>query len=143
MKRSERTGRTVLIVDDDRDTREMYCESLRTMGFDPATAPSAEEALRMAAEMPPAVVVTDLRFNGRMDGAELARRLRADGRTKDVRIIMLTGASLGADRERAEAAICDRLLLKPCLPDALAAEIRDLSQRAAAGAACPTTTRTT
>ncbi len=127
MKRSERAWRSVLIVDDDRDTREMYCESLRSMGFDPTAASSGEEALRMASEMPPAVIVTDLRFKGRMDGVELARRLRANGRTKDIRIIMLTGASLGPDRDRAEASDCDRFLLKPCLPDALAAEIRGLT----------------
>jgi CheY-like chemotaxis protein len=116
-----------LIVDDDRDTREMYCESLRALGLDAQMASSGEEALRMAIEAPPAVLVTDLRFSGKIDGAELARRLRADDRTKNVRIIMLTGAALGSGRDRAEASECDRFLLKPCLPEALASEIRRLS----------------
>jgi CheY-like chemotaxis protein len=117
----------VLIVDDDRDTREMYCESLRSMGFDPKTAASAEEALRIAVDMKPAVVVTDLRFDGSIDGIELIRRLREDRRTTGVRTILLTGAAMGEDRDRAETSGCDRLLVKPCLPDALASEIRRLA----------------
>ena len=124
MKRPNIAWRSVLIVDDDRDTREMYSESLRSMGLDAMTASSAEEALQLAAKTLPAVVVTDLRFKGGMDGVELARRLREDARTKHVRIIMLTGASLGGERDRAEACGCDRFLLKPCLPEALASEVR-------------------
>jgi len=127
MKPSEAVRRSVLIVDDDRDTREMYSESLRSMGFHPTMASSGEEALRIASHTPPAVLVTDLRFKGTMDGVELARRLREDDRTKHVRIIMLTGATFGDERERAEACGCDRLLLKPCLPDQLASEIRRLA----------------
>jgi two-component system phosphate regulon response regulator PhoB len=127
MKSSEAVWRSVLIVDDDRDTREMYSESLRAMGFHTTMASSAEEALRIASHTPPAVLVTDLRFKGTMDGVELARRLREDERTKHVRIIMLTGATFGDERERAEACGCDRLLLKPCLPEQLASEIRRLA----------------
>jgi CheY-like chemotaxis protein len=117
----------VLIVDDDRDTREMYCESLRSMGFDPKTAASPEEGLRVAFETKPAVLVTDLRFKGSFDGVELIRRLREDRRTSDVRTILLTGAAMGDDRDRADASGCDRLLVKPCLPEALASEIRRLA----------------
>jgi DNA-binding response OmpR family regulator len=116
----------VLIVDDDRDTREMYCEALRADGFEPSIAASGEAALRAASDSAPAIVVTDLRLGGKMDGAELARRLRADSRTERTRIIMLTGAVVGDDRARADAAGCDRLLLKPCLPATLAAEIRQV-----------------
>ena len=100
------------------------CESLRVYGFEPLTAASAEDALGIVRQSLPATVVTDLRLKGNMDGIELARRLRDDRRTKDVRIIMLTGAGLGDQRERAEACGCDVFLLKPCLPDRLAAEIR-------------------
>ncbi len=127
MKRASAAWPSVLIVDDDRDTRDMYSESLRSMGFVPTTAASGEEALRIASQAPPAVLVTDLRFKGKMDGVELARRLRDDQRTRDVRIIMLTGATFGDERARAEGAGCDRLLLKPCLPEELASEIRRLA----------------
>lgn len=127
MTRSQVAWRRVLVVEDDQDTREMYCESLRAQGFEATTAASAEEALGMIRHSLPAVVVTDLRFKGDMDGVELARRLRSDDRTTNVRIIMLTGAAFGDERERAESSGCDRFLLKPCLPETLAAEIRRLT----------------
>ena len=127
MTRSAAPWRRVLIVDDDQDTREMYCESLRAQGFEAATAASAEDALGVIRQSLPAVVVTDLRFKGPMDGIELARRLRSDDRTTSVRIIMLTGAALGDERERAESSGCDRFLVKPCLPEALGSEIRRLT----------------
>lgn len=124
MKKPADERRTVLIVDDDRDTREMYCESLRADGFESSTAESGEAALRLAAEAMPAVVVTDLRLSGTIDGLELSRRLRSVSAGQAVRIIMLTGAMLGDERERAAAAGCDRFLVKPCLPEVLATEIR-------------------
>ena len=59
-------------------------------------------------------------------GLSLARRLREDTRTKDAGIIVLTGSVVRSATDRAAAADCDRVLLKPCLPDALALEIRDV-----------------
>jgi CheY-like chemotaxis protein len=123
MKRPAGEGRSVLIVDDDLDTREMYGEYLRALGLRPVMAASGAEALRAAREEPPAVVVTDLRLNGQIDGLELTRRLRGDHRTRDVRIIVLTGAGLNGEAERAAASGAHKFLLKPCLPEALAAEI--------------------
>ena len=114
---------SVLIVDDDQDTREMYATSLRAEGFEAREADSGEEALQFAAGAQPAVVVTDLRLGGSLDGFELVRRLRSDGGDK-VRIIMLSGASFGDEKRQAEDAGCDRFLVKPCLPEDLASAIR-------------------
>ena len=113
----------VLIVDDDRDTREMYSQSLRADGFELRTASNAADALRTARVFRPSVVVTDLRLKD-VDGVELTRRLRADNCTEEIRIIMLTGAALGDERERAKACGVDAFVVKPCLPEALASEIR-------------------
>ena len=72
----------------------------------------------------PDVIVADIMLPG-ISGLELARRLRDDARTKDTAIIVLTGRTFGGDEEQATAAAgCDRFLLKPCLPDDLAFEIR-------------------
>ena len=116
---------SVLIVDDDQDTREMYGASLRADGFHAREADSGEEALQLVAASSPAVIVTDLRLGGSLDGFELARRVRADARSGGkVRIIMLSGASLGDERQLAQEAGCDRFLVKPCLPEDLASAIR-------------------
>jgi CheY-like chemotaxis protein len=127
MKHAVPGWQCVLIVDDDRDTREMYSESLRAEGFETMSAASGEEALQLAANVVPGVVVTDLRLKGKIDGLELTRRLRAAPRTAGARIILLTGASIDYEKQDAKAAGCDRFLLKPCLPDALATEIRSLT----------------
>ena len=116
---------SVLIVDDDQDTREMYAASLRAVGFHAREADSGEVALQLAAGAQPAVVVTDLRLGGSLDGFELTRRLRADNGDR-LRIIMLSGASLGDEKREAEDAGCDRFLVKPCLPEDLASAIRSV-----------------
>jgi CheY-like chemotaxis protein len=118
------SARRVLIVDDNRDTREMYLESLRADGFEPRTATNGKDALRMARTFHPSVIVTDLRLHGKIDGVELTRRLRADARTVEIRVIILTGVTFGDERERAEASGVDAFVLKPCLPNTLASEIR-------------------
>jgi two-component system, cell cycle response regulator DivK len=61
-----------------------------------------------------------------VSGLELTKLLRDDERTKDVGIIVLTAQAFGSAEQQASDAGCDRFLLKPCLPDALALEIRDV-----------------
>jgi len=104
----------VLLVEDDRDTREMYSEYLSYSGMRVAEAPSAYRALERVREQRPDVVVTDLMMPG-MDGLELSRRLRAEPPTRDVPIIAVSGNPT----ERAREAGCDVMLEKPCTPDHL------------------------
>jgi len=105
----------------------MYSESLRADGFELRTASNAADALQAARTFQPSVIVTDLRLKGGVDGVELTRQLRADRRTEEIRVIMLTGAALGDERKRAQASGVDAFVVKPCLPDALATEIRRVS----------------
>lgn len=113
----------VLIVDDHQDTCDMYSEFLRVAGFATAQATDGMDGLAQACTQVPDVVVTDMVLRGPMDGLTLTRRLRHDARTRHVRIIVLTGRTFQFDREEAERAGCDVFLTKPCLPDALAAEV--------------------
>jgi two-component system, cell cycle response regulator DivK len=115
----------VLLVDDHEDSAAMYAVGLLAMGFAPVTAATAEDGFERACRFKPDVVVADLSLAG-MAGLDLTRRLRRDTRTRDARIIVLTGYALGGIKDKAEAAGCDRLLLKPCLPDVLALEIRNV-----------------
>jgi CheY-like chemotaxis protein len=118
-------GPVVLIVDDDQDSREMYTVALSAMGFQPLVAVDAEEALARARECRPDVVVADVKLPG-VSGLELTRQLRTDTQTKSAAIILLTGHSFGSVRQQAHDAGCDRFLVKPYLPDALAAQIHDV-----------------
>lgn len=115
----------VLLVDDHEDSVAMYALGLLAMGFEPVTAETADDAFARTCELKPDVIVADVTLRG-TSGLELARRLRQDGRTKDTRIIVLTGNASAAVERQAFDAGCDRFIVKPCLPDALALEIRNV-----------------
>ena len=124
-----RDSPVVLLVDDHEDSAAMYAIGLLAMGFQPVTSETAEDAFARACQIRPDVVVADVTLTG-TSGIELTRRLRSDRRTKNAAIIVLTGHAVGSISQQATDAGCDRFLLKPCLPDMLALEIRGvLNQR--------------
>jgi two-component system, cell cycle response regulator DivK len=119
------TSPIVLIVDDHEDSAAMYAIGLLAMGFQPLVARTAEEAWVSVCELRPDVVVADITLPG-ISGLEFTRRLRQDVRTRDMAIVVLTGHSGDGVKHAAAEAGCDRFVVKPCLPDTLALEIRDL-----------------
>ena len=112
----------VLIADDAADSREMYEEYLVFAGFDVETAADGRQALAKAIEARPAVLVLDLTMPG-MDGWDVATSLKGDPRTREIRIIAVTGHALTGSEAAARKAGVDAFLSKPCLPEDLAAEI--------------------
>jgi CheY-like chemotaxis protein len=119
---SEANVPTVMVVDDFPDNVEMYAAYLRFEGLRVIEAANGLEALDKAVAELPAVIVMDLSLPG-LDGWEATRRLKADPRTKRIPIVALTGHALAGSSERAKEAGCDAFLTKPCLPEALHAEI--------------------
>jgi len=115
----------VLVVEDYQDAREMYTAYLQFSGFDVAEAGNGVEAIEKTQELLPDIVLMDLALP-RMDGWEATRRLKSDERTRHIPIVALTGHALAGHAEGARAAGCDAFVTKPCLPDALVAEIRRL-----------------
>ncbi|MGH7215386.1 MAG: response regulator [Tepidisphaeraceae bacterium] len=103
---SPKGKKTILVVDDERDLVEMITYNLRRNGYDAITAFDGPGALEVAARDLPDLIVLDLMLPG-LDGTEVARRLKADARTANIPIIMLTakgeetdvvvGLTLGAD----------------------------------------------
>ena len=115
----------VLVVEDYQDAREMYAAYLQFSGFDVAEAGNGVEAIEKTHELLPDIVLMDLALP-RMDGWEATRRLKNDERTKHIPIVALTGHALAGHAEGARDAGCDAFVTKPCLPDALVAEIKRL-----------------
>jgi CheY-like chemotaxis protein len=113
----------VLVVEDYQDAREMYAAYLQFSGFDVAEAGNGIEAIEKTQALMPDIVLMDLALP-RMDGWEATRRLKNDERTRHIPIVALTGHALAGHAEGARAAGCDAFVTKPCLPDALVAEIR-------------------
>lgn len=113
----------VLVVEDYQDAREMYCEYLRFSDFDVIEASNGLEAIERAMAHMPDIILMDLALP-RMDGWEATRRLKADARTSHIPIVALTGHALPGFSDSAQEAGCDSFVTKPCLPDALVAEIQ-------------------
>ena len=113
----------VLVVEDYQDAREMYAAYLQFSGYRVAEATNGVEAIEQAQELMPDIILMDLALP-KMDGWEATRRLKNDDRTRNIPIVALTGHALAGHAEGARQAGCDSFVTKPCLPDALVAEIK-------------------
>ncbi len=109
----------MLIVDDSADTREMYAEYLKLSGFRVAQASNGLDAIAVAEQSDPDVILLDLSMPG-LDGWEVIRRLRDNQKTNRAKIVVLSGR----EDTPAGAVTYDAFLVKPCLPDDLARELR-------------------
>ena len=105
-------GKHVLIVDDDRDSREALGELLRTLGHEVEVAADGCEAITLAMERRPDVVLLDIRLPD-LDGHEVARRIRTAADAPGV--IALTGS----EDEETDPATFDDYIVKPADPERL------------------------
>ena len=112
----------VLLVDDHADTRELYQLALPYEGFAVIVAESVERAMQCVTEQHPDVIVTDLSMPA-CDGYAFLRWLHGRGEVS-IPVIALTAWGGVDEATRARAAGCLTVCVKPCLPDALAAQIR-------------------
>jgi two-component system phosphate regulon response regulator PhoB len=88
---------TVLIVDDEKDLRQLLDFNLKQAGFRTLHAATGEEALVQVARHQPQMILLDLNLPD-LAGTEVARRLKADPDTREIPIIMLTARGGEADR---------------------------------------------
>lgn len=112
----------ILLVDDYPDALEMWGLYLRSMGYDVQTADDGLTALEMALAVVPDVIVMDLELPG-ITGFEAARRLRQHARTARVPLVAATGYSHVKQLDQARSAGFDSIIIKPCDPGTLVAEI--------------------
>jgi two-component system, cell cycle response regulator DivK len=120
---TQTAGPLVLLVEDYDDSREMYAEFLEMSGFRVAQATDGLEAVRMAQELLPDVILMDFSLPG-VDGREATRRIKADSRTARIPVVLLTGMP----SHYAEVAESDAFVNKPCLPEDLLRELRRVLQ---------------
>ncbi len=116
---------TVLVVDDYADARNVWAEYLHLAGFDVLTAADGPEALATVQSNPPDVILLDLEMPG-LSGLDVAAQLKASPETRHIPLIATTGHSLATHGAAAASAGFARVLVKPCLPDEVIAEIRRL-----------------
>ncbi len=121
-------GECILVADDDPAIVRLVEVNLKLEGYDVITAGDGEEALRLVQEALPALVLLDVMMP-KLDGYEVCERIRSDGRTRSVNVIMLTAKSLSADKIVGLTAGADDYVLKPFDPLELVARVRSTLRR--------------
>jgi DNA-binding response OmpR family regulator len=132
---TSRNGASVLVVEDEIDTRESLAVLLQTYGHTVRVAPDAKSALELAAEAPPDAVLIDIGLPG-MDGYQLARELRRRAWVRRPLLIAATGFGTNADRSRSFEAGIDLHYVKPLDPSALDSLLKNATQITSYASTC-------
>lgn len=105
----------ILVADDDFDNRMLMQEALEAAGYKVILATDGEEALKQIASEHPAAVLLDMSMP-KINGWEVAQRVRQNAALKDLPLIAFTAHALVGEELKAKAAGCDDYVSKPCLP---------------------------
>jgi len=123
----------VLIADDHPDNRYLLRALLKAHAYEVLEAGDGAEAMTLAIEQQPAIIVSDLLMPV-LDGFSLLRQWRDEPATRAIPFIVYTATYTEPRDQRLALALgADEFLLKPAEPDVLLAAIRDTLSRAAAG----------
>lgn len=102
----------ILIADDNQANAELLEAHLDGSGLDTRIAVNGEQTLQLAKDWPADVVLLDIMMP-KLSGFEVCKRLRADGATKDIGVLMVTALDRATDVERAVEVGTDDFLTKP------------------------------
>jgi CheY-like chemotaxis protein len=103
---------TALVVDDSPDIRTVLNYSLSDLGFSVVEAANGHEAVQIARQCQPEVILLDLCMPG-LDGWEVASRLRSDPALEEVPIIVMTAYYVSSTEQSALRAGCQHVMAKP------------------------------
>lgn len=122
----------ILIVEDETDIVTLLRYNLEKEGFRVIAAGDGEEALLLAGEQSPNLMLLDWMLP-LMSGLEVCRQLRRNPKTRDIPVIMLTARGEEADRVRGLNSGADDYITKPFSPTEMVARIRAVLRRSAPG----------
>ena len=122
------TAAQMLLVEDDRSLADLLLWHFNRERFEVRTAVDGEEALLLAQENPPDIVILDWMIEG-VSGIEVCRRLRRNPATANVPIIMLTARGEESDRVRGLETGADDYMTKPFSPRELIARVGAVLRR--------------
>lgn len=115
--------RSVLVIDDEPDILELVSYNLQKEGYDVRTAATGEDGIKAARSDTPDLVVLDLMLPG-LDGLEVCRMLKADSKTRNASILMLTAKGEEADVVAGLELGADDYVTKPFSPRVLIARVK-------------------
>jgi CheY-like chemotaxis protein len=115
----------ILVVDDNPRNLKLAFDVLQDAGYEVVEAVNAEEAQSMIDHNLPDLILMDIALPG-MDGLTLTRKIKANERTKHIRIIALTAFAMKGDDQKALAAGCDGYITKPIDIHQLPVQVADI-----------------
>jgi two-component system phosphate regulon response regulator PhoB len=121
----------ILVVDDEEDIRELVRYNLSKGGYTVTTASTGEEALRIAHEVRPMLVVLDIMLPG-IDGLEVCRRIKADAALQNTPIVMISALGEEKDVVTGLELGADDYVAKPFSPGVLLARVKSVIRRVGA-----------
>jgi CheY-like chemotaxis protein len=125
-------SRKILIVDDNPTNLKLVSDVLEFEGHEILKAVDAEQAQVVLADTLPDLILMDIALPG-MDGLTLTRQLKADARTRHIRIVAITAFAMKGDDQKALDAGCDGYITKPIDTRALPGEVAGILARASGG----------
>ena len=118
----------ILIVEDNEKNRKLLRDVLQFKGYQTMETETAEEAIRLAQESRPALILMDIQLPG-MDGITALGRLREDPRTQKIPVIAVTASAMTHSREEIMALGFDGYQTKPISVNEFLELVRDVLER--------------
>ena len=113
----------ILIAEDERDIRDLIIFTLRFSGYEVVAASNGEEAIQLAQQEMPDLILLDVRMP-RKTGYEACAAIKADEKTKNIPVIFLSAKGQASEIQAGLQAGAVEYLLKPFVPDQLTARIQ-------------------
>lgn len=118
----------ILVAEDERDIRDLISFTLKFAGHEITQATNGEEAVQLAKEHLPDLIMTDVRMP-RMTGYEACKAIKADEATKHIPVVILSAKGQDEEIDQGKDAGADDYLLKPFAPDELTRRIAEILER--------------
>jgi len=118
----------ILIAEDERDIRDLITFTLGFAGFEVVAAANGEEAVNLARQEIPDLILMDVRMP-RMTGYEACALMKADAKLKDIPVIFLSAKGQDSEIQTGLQAGAADYLLKPFAPDQLTERIQSVLAR--------------
>lgn len=115
----------ILIAEDEPDIRDLIAFTLRFAGYEVVTGSNGEEAVQVAKQEFPDLILLDVRMP-RMTGYEACKLIKADTRLKDVPVVFLSAKGQETEIRDGMNAGAEEYLLKPFAPDQLTERVRSI-----------------
>jgi CheY-like chemotaxis protein len=115
----------ILIAEDERDIRDLVAFTLRFAGHEVFAATNGEEALEMAPNVNPDLILMDVRMP-RMTGYEACKAMKQNPDLKDIPVVFLSAKGQENEIQQGLEAGAEKYLLKPFAPDQLTTQVKEI-----------------